>query len=175
MTRPLGPPVRRPRVTVVAVISDTHLPRGTRRLPDACLRRLREADIILHAGDFVREHVLAELQEYGRVEAVHGNVDEPALRAALPERLVVDVGGPKIGLVHVAGAGRGRDARLSAAFPGCAAVVYGHTHAPYVERIGATWILNPGSPTERRRAPFHSMLVLRIDGGILVPELVRLE
>ena len=161
-------------MALVAVISDTHLRRGARRLPDECVRRLREADVILHAGDFVRTDVLTELQELGRVEAVHGNVDEWTLQAALPERLVVEVADVRIGLVHVPGPGPGRDARLAGAFPGCTAVVYGHTHMPYVERFGSTWILNPGSPTERRRAPFHSMLSLRVRHGAIEPELVRL-
>ena len=161
-------------MALVAVISDTHLPRGARQLPEVCVRHLREADLILHAGDFVRAEVLEQLRGYGRVEAVYGNMDEPSLRAVLPERLVVEVEGTKIGLVHIAGPGQGRDARLANAFPDCAAVVYGHTHIPYMEREGEAWILNPGSPTERRRAPFHSMLVLRIDGGRIEPELVRL-
>jgi predicted phosphodiesterase len=74
--------------------------------------------------------------------------------------------------VHIPGPAAGREARLVARFPGCDAVVYGHTHIPQVERTGETWILNPGSPTERRRAPVHTMLELRVTGRRLVPELV---
>jgi putative phosphoesterase len=108
------------------------------------------------------------------VHAVHGNVDEPALRASLPEELVVEAGETRIGMLHDPGPATGRAARLAARFPGCDAVVYGHTHLPQVERHGAVWILNPGSPTERRRAPAHSLLELRIAGRELVPELVQL-
>jgi uncharacterized protein len=156
------------------VISDTHLPRGKRELPAACVRRLAEADLILHAGDFVTVAVLEVLESYAPVAAVHGNVDEPALRSLLLTRRIVDAAGSRIGLVHDAGPASGRKERLTAAFPGCAAVVYGHTHTPQMVRAGGSWILNPGSPTERRRAPARAMLVVEAREGTLVPKLVRL-
>jgi uncharacterized protein len=158
-------------VTRVAVISDTHLPRGARRLPDSCVRRLRAADAILHAGDIASVAALEELRALGPpVHAVFGNVDEPGLQLTLPEELVVELGGVRIGMVHVAG----RDELLLRRFPGCAAVVFGHTHRPVVERRGEVWLLNPGSPTERRRSPFHSMIELDVEAGGLRPVLVRL-
>jgi putative phosphoesterase len=162
-------------MTRVAVIADTHLPRGTRRIPDECLRRLERADLILHAGDVVAAAVLDELRELGRVEAVFGNMDEAALRESLPKEVVVEVGGARIGMVHVPGPRAGREVRLAARFPGCAAVVYGHTHVPQVERHEGVWILNPGSPTERRSAPVHSMLELEVEGGEIRSELVTLS
>jgi putative phosphoesterase len=159
----------------VAVISDTHLPRGTRRLPDECVRLLRGADLILHAGDFVAADVLEGLRELGPpVEGVCGNMDEPVLKEALPRERVVQADETRIGMVHVPGPGAGREARLAARFPDCQAVVYGHTHMPQVERFQHLWILNPGSPTERRTAPVHSMLVLEIRRGRITPELVTL-
>ena len=162
-------------MTTVAAISDTHLPRGARRLPEACLDRIQAADAILHCGDFSALSVLEELRALGPpVHAVHGNVDEPGLRELLPEELVVELGGTLIGLVHVPGPAAGREERLLRRFPGCAAVLFGHTHLPVVERHGDVWLLNPGSPTERRRAPFHSMLELEIDAGTVRPELLRL-
>jgi putative phosphoesterase len=109
------------------------------------------------------------------VEAVHGNMDEKPLRRALPRDRVVEVGEARIGMVHDAGPRTGRAARLAKRFPGCDAVVYGHTHMPQAARVDSTWLLNPGSPTERRRAPAHSMLVLRIEGRIVEPELVFLS
>lgn len=119
---------------------------------------------------------LEELRALGPpVAAVYGNMDEPALQAALPEERVVEVDGVRIGVVHIAGPRAGREARLAGRFPGCAAVVYGHTHVPQVERVGGTWILNPGSPTERRSSPFHSFLVLRVSGHELVPELLQIR
>ena len=163
-------------MTVVAVISDTHLPRGARRLPDACVERLRAADLILHGGDLVSAGFLAELEALGPpVAAVAGNMDEGALQAVLPLERVVEAGDARIGMVHIPGPRAGREGRLAARFPGCAAVVYGHTHVPQVERHESVWILNPGSPTERRSAPAHSMIVLEVSGGELVPRLERLD
>jgi uncharacterized protein len=161
---------------LVAAISDTHLPRGARRLPEACLERLRAADLILHGGDLSSAAFLEELRALGPpVEAVHGNADEPALREALPEQRVVEAAGARIGMVHIPGPAAGRAERLLARFPGCDAVLFGHTHLPVVERHGEVWLLNPGSPTERRRGPFHAMLLLEIEAGELRPELVRLS
>jgi putative phosphoesterase len=161
---------------LVVAIADTHLPRGTRALPDAAVERLRAADLILHAGDVVAASFLDELRALGPpVEAVHGNMDEPLLRETLPKEHVVEAAGARIGMVHIPGARAGREARLVARFPGCDAVVYGHTHIPQVERFDGVWILNPGSPTERRRAPWHSLLELRIEAGAVTPELVRLS
>ena len=159
----------------VAVIADTHLPRGSRRLPDECVRLLRGADLILHGGDFVSAEFFEELRSLGPpVEAVHGNMDEPALKESLPRERVVDVAETRIGLVHIAGPTAGREARLAARFPDCQAVVYGHTHVPHVEQFQHLWILNPGSPTERRSAPVHSMLVLQIRRSRITPQLVTL-
>jgi putative phosphoesterase len=143
------------------------MPRGTRRLPDECLRLLGEADAILHAGDFVSLAVYEQLAELAPVHGVAGNMDEAALKAVLPQRRVVRLEGVRIGMVHDAGPALGRAERLAAAFPGCAAVVYGHTHVPDARQLGATWILNPGSPTERRSAPDRAMLVLLIGRGEL--------
>jgi uncharacterized protein len=110
---------------------------------------------------------LRELEAYAPVEAVVGNMDEPALGEELPERRVVEAGGVRIGLVHIPGARGGREQRLAGWFPGCDAVVYGHTHVPQLEQHRGVWILNPGSPTERRRAPARSMLVVEAESGSL--------
>jgi putative phosphoesterase len=126
-----------------------------------------EADAILHAGDFVSLAVYEELGELAPVTGVAGNMDEAGLRAVLPERRVVRLEGVRIGMVHDAGPALGRAKRLLEAFPGCAAVVYGHTHMPEARKLGETWVLNPGSPTERRSAPNRGMLVLEIEGGAL--------
>jgi hypothetical protein len=137
--------------------------------------RLRSADLILHAGDVVAGAFLEELQTLGPpVEAVYGNMDEPALRAALPKEHVVEAGEARIGMVHIPGPLAGREGRLVARFPGCHAIVYGHTHVPQVERHGRIWILNPGSPTERRKSPFRSMLELNVSGKNIRPTLVDL-
>ena len=162
-------------MVTVAVISDTHLPRGARRLPDGCLERLRTADLILHAGDLVAVSALEELLALGPpIEAVHGNMDESALKETLPKERVVEVGGARIGMVHVPGPAAGREARLAARFPDCGAVVYGHTHVPHLGRFQHLWLLNPGSPTDRRRQPAHTMLVVEVEGAAIVPKLIEL-
>ncbi len=163
-------------VMVIAVISDTHMPRGPRRLPDACVEELEAADLVLHAGDLVSVAFLEELRALGPpVAAVQGNMDEPALKETLPLERVVEAGGARIAMVHIGGPAAGRAARLAARFPDCEAVVYGHTHLPQVELHSGVWILNPGSPTERRRAPARTMLELTIAAGELAPELIRLD
>jgi len=159
----------------IAVISDTHLPRGTRALPTDCIERLRAADLILHGGDIVGEAFLKELLALGPpVEAVYGNMDEPALKALLPKERIVEAGEARIGMVHIPGPRAGREARLLARFPGCDAIVYGHTHVPEAERHNGVWILNPGSPTERRSAPVRTMLELVVTARNLAPTLVSL-
>jgi len=118
--------------------------------------------------------VLEELRGFAPVEAVHGNMDEPELMQLLPERRVVEVEGARIGMVHIPGAASARAERLVSLFPGCDAVVYGHTHVPEATRHGSRWVLNPGSPTERRRAPGHSMLLLCIEESRFEPQVVAL-
>ena len=101
-------------------------------------------------------------------------MDDSALQALLPERTVVEVEDVRIGMLHIPGPAAGREARLADAFPGCDAVIYGHTHVPQVERHGKVWILNPGSPTERRRAPVRAMLLLEVRKRTLQPGIVEL-
>ncbi|HEY2637162.1 MAG TPA: metallophosphoesterase family protein [Solirubrobacteraceae bacterium] len=161
---------------LVAVISDTHLPRGRRRLPEACIAQLRAADAILHAGDIATLAVLGEIAAHGPVHAVWGNVDDAATRRALPETAEVELGGARIGMVHDAGPAKGRLARLRRRFPACAAVVFGHSHIPLQERDPADGfqIFNPGSPTDRRRQPVHTMGLARVENGAVTFELVEL-
>jgi uncharacterized protein len=135
---------------------------------------LERADLILHAGDFVSASVLDELAAFAPVEPVFGNMDDSALKASLPERRVVVVEGVRIGMVHIAGPSAGREERLVAWFPGCAAVVYGHTHVPQLEQHRGVWLLNPGSPTERRRASHRSMIVLEVTTDVIEPRLLEL-
>jgi hypothetical protein len=158
---------------VIAIIADTHMPRGSRRLPSRCAALLREAEAVIHAGDFYAASALEEIAALTpRLHAVHGNVDEPALRSRLPETLAVGVGGGRtLALIHDAGPARDRLERLRKRFPEADAVVFGHSHMPLHE-VGAGEqagfeIFNPGSPTERRRAPRPSMGLLESDRGKL--------
>lgn len=162
----------------VAVISDTHLPRGRRAVPEACLDRLRAADLVLHAGDLVGPEVLDLLDGLGPPWlGVRGNVDGPDVRARLPETLEHDVGQVRIGMVHDAGAASGRVQRLRRRFPTCDLVVFGHSHIPLhvTDPLGDLHILNPGSPTDRRRQPRHTMALVRIDGPDLGVELLVVD
>ncbi|HEY7195868.1 MAG TPA: metallophosphoesterase family protein [Gaiellaceae bacterium] len=150
------------RPVLIALVADTHLPPGSRRLPEACSELLRQADLILHLGDVRTLEALAELEALGPpVHAVRGNVDDEELRALLPERLTIEAEGLRLGLVHDAGAREARHERLLGWFPGCDLIAYGHTHVPELERVGETWIVNPGSPTERRRAAARTMALVR--------------
>jgi putative phosphoesterase len=159
----------------IAVVSDTHMPRGARTLPEACVQRLRAADLILHGGDVVGESFLDDLRALGPpVEAVYGNMDEPALKASLPKEHIVEVGTVRIGMIHIPGPRVGRETRLIARFPDCDAIVYGHTHVSQVEQHDGVWILNPGSPTERRSCPERTMLELVVKGRKLAPQLISL-
>jgi uncharacterized protein len=159
----------------IAVISDTHLPKGSRALPPGCTERLQRADLILHAGDLTGAAFLEELATLGPpTEVVRGNMDEPALQASLPKERIVEAADLRIGMVHIPGPRAGRAERLLARFPGCDAIVYGHTHVPQLERVDGVWILNPGSPTERRKAPERTMLELIVEAGQIAPTLVSL-
>lgn len=158
---------------LIAVISDTHLPRGARRLPDACLERLRAADLILHAGDFSSASTHTELELIGPpLLGVHGNVDDDELRARLPSERIVEAEQVRIAMVHDGGPATGRLARMRKRFPDAHAVVYGHSHLPLHEERDAFQIFNPGSPTERRRAPAHTMGLARVSGDAIEFELV---
>jgi putative phosphoesterase len=134
-------------------------------LSDECLAVLRAADLIVHAGDFSEASVLAELRELGRVVGVHGNVDSAELRSELPESISLDLEGVSLAVIHDAGPAKGRLERLRARFPDADAVIFGHSHLPLHEERDGFQIFNPGSPTERRRAPSRSMGVARIEAG----------
>lgn len=162
---------------VIAIVADTHLPRGERRLPEPCLARLRAADLILHAGDISTVGVLDELSALGpALRAVHGNVDEPALRKRLPAELQVELDGVSLAMTHDAGPAKGRVARLRRRFPRADAVVFGHSHIPLHEADddGSFQIFNPGSPTDRRRQPERTMGLARVERGAVEFELIAL-
>jgi putative phosphoesterase len=175
----------------LAILGDTHFPRRGSELPAACVAECRAADVVVHAGDIADTAALAALRALGRpVIGVSGNADDALVRAELPATAEMDLpGGRRLGLVHDGGPERGRLARLRSRFPACDVVVFGHSHIPLLARADDGFmILNPGSATDRRRQPRHSMAVLRapargalsvrfvdLDGGgtDLDPELVR--
>jgi putative phosphoesterase len=160
---------------LIAVISDTHMPRGRRALPAACVERLEASDLILHAGDVMTLDVLLEIEAIGPpVAAVHGNVDSDELRRHLPAERIVEVDGARIAIVHDGGPSRGRLERLRLRFPDADALVFGHSHIPLHEERDGFQIFNPGSPTERRGSPQRTMGVARLQGGRIEFELIAL-
>jgi putative phosphoesterase len=161
---------------LIAIVSDTHLPRGARRIPGACVERMRAADLVIHAGDISTPEVLAEIEALGTpVRAVHGNVDSAELRKRLPESLMLEAGGARIAVVHDAGPSRARLDRMRLRFPDADAVVFGHSHIPLHEERDGFQIFNPGSPTDRRRQPRHTMGVATVARGRVAFEHVRLD
>jgi uncharacterized protein len=151
------------------------MPKGARAIPATCLARLRAADAILHAGDLVTMEVLELLESLGPpVYAVHGNVDEPALHVRLPAVRLVEAGGARIVMTHDGGPADGRRARLRSRFPDVDAVVFGHSHLPLHEERDGFHLFNPGSPTDRRRAPAHTMGIATAREGRLTFTLVEL-
>jgi putative phosphoesterase len=159
---------------LVAVISDTHMPRSGRALPAACVEHLGRADLILHAGDLIELSVLRELEGHGEVAAVHGNVDAPDVVAMLPAARIVQAQEARIAMVHNAGPARGRLERLRRRFPDAHAVVFGHSHIPLHEERDGFQIFNPGSPTERRGALRHTMGLASVERDRIAFELVEL-
>ena len=157
----------------IAIISDTHLPRGGRRLPEECVELLLAADLIVHAGDFVELSVLRELRSLGEVIGVHGNVDHDDVRRTLPAVQTFSVERVTIAVLHDAGPRPGRLRRMRARFPRADAVVFGHSHIPLLERAPDGFqMFNPGSPTDRRRAPEHTMGLARVREDEVFFELV---
>jgi putative phosphoesterase len=161
---------------LVAVISDTHMAAGgRRRLPDRCVELIRKSDLLVHAGDIMSVEALTEFEAIGPpVRAITGNMDGWELRARLPGEQELELEGARLAMLHDAGPAAGRVDRMRRRFPDADAVVFGHSHLPLHERQGGFQIFNPGSPTERRRAPHHAMGLARIDGGEIDFELVRL-
>jgi uncharacterized protein len=151
------------------VLADTHIRSSaavsTRRLPPEVYAALRRADVVLHAGDVVVPDLLEELATYAPVHTVLGNNDH-ALVGALPETLELDLDGVNVAMVHDSGARQGRAARMKRRFPDAAIVVYGHSHLPEdAFGVDGQRLFNPGSPTERRRAPTRTYGVLDLIGG----------
>ena len=157
---------------VALVLADTHIPRRARRLPGALSPHLRQADLILHAGDLLEASVLDELALYAPVRAVKGNVDGPDVE--LPATLEFEFGGVPVAMIHDSGPKRGRRGRMRRRFPEARVVVFGHSHVPFLEDEDGLLLLNPGSPTDKRRQPEHTFALLRAEGGEVRAEVLTL-
>jgi putative phosphoesterase len=154
--------------TRLLLISDTHIPGRARRLPDAVLRAADAADLVIHAGDWVAASVLDDLEQHAQVLGVWGNNDGADLRARLPEVARRTVDGVRFAVVHETGAAARREMRMDAAYPGVDVLVFGHSHIPWdTTAPSGMRLLNPGSPTDRRRQPVHTMMTATVDDGAL--------
>jgi putative phosphoesterase len=157
---------------LAVVIADTHLPRRANALPEDLIPHLERADLILHAGDLMEPTLLDELAAYATVRAVRGNLDPPAER--LPETAQFEFGGVRVAMIHDSGPKRGRRNRMRLRFPEARVVVFGHSHIPWSEDEEGLLLLNPGSPTDRRRQPEHTFALLRVKGGEVRAEVLAL-
>jgi putative phosphoesterase len=153
-------------MTRVVVLADTHIRRGSRRrLPEAAYQELERADLILHAGDLVVGEVLEDLRRFAPVRAVLGNNDLE-LSGVLPESLSFELDGVPVAMVHDSGPSAGRAGRMWRRFPEARVVVFGHSHIPWNQPgVDGQLLFNPGSATERRTQPQHTVGVLEIAGG----------
>jgi uncharacterized protein len=159
----------------VVTLSDTHIRRGSkRRLPDAAYEAVAEADVILHAGDIMVVDVLRELEGFAPTHAVLGNNDDGELAGMLPETLTLDLARVRVAMIHDSGPTKGRPVRMRRLFPDADLVVYGHSHIPF-DGAGhdGQWLHNPGSATERRAQPHHTIGVIDLDDGRIVRTEIR--
>lgn len=154
-------------VTRLLLLADTHLPKRAKDLPAQVWEEAARADVVVHAGDWVDVALLDELEARARrLVGVFGNNDHGALRERLPEVARFDVEGVRIAVVHETGGKQGREARCSAAYPDDDVLVFGHSHIPWDSTSDTGLrLLNPGSPTDRRRQPHCTFMTATARAG----------
>jgi putative phosphoesterase len=153
----------------MVLVSDTHVPKRARDLPEPLWTAIENADVVLHAGDWVVERLLDEcLQRAHRLVGVHGNNDHGVLRERLAEVARVEIEGIRFGIVHETGPAKGREGRCSARFGDLDVLVFGHSHIPWdTTSESGLRLLNPGSPTDRRRQPHCTYMAVTVESGHL--------
>jgi uncharacterized protein len=156
-------------VTRLLLLTDTHVPTRAKDLPPQVWGEVEAADVVVHAGDWVDVSLLDALEERSRrLIACYGNNDGPALRQRLPEVARVELDGLRLAVVHETGAKQGREARCARAYPDVDVLVFGHSHIPWDTTAGSGLrLLNPGSPTDRRRQPHGTYMTATVADGLL--------
>lgn len=157
----------------VGVLSDTHVPNAATALPPAVFELFAGVDLILHAGDIVELSLLDELRAIAPVEAVAGNMDDAEVRARLPQKKVLSLGGFSVGLIHGKFRINVQREMIRREFGVVDLIVYGHSHAPFWGPVDGVYFLNPGSPTDTVHAPYHSIALLDI-GETLQAKIIRI-
>jgi uncharacterized protein len=161
----------------IGVLSDTHIPIAAKNLPESIYNRLKDCDLIIHAGDVVEVSFLEFLQGIAPTKAVHGNMDSPELQDMLPEKLIVEAEGKRIGVAH----GKGPSTKVVQVVGDIFdkkvdIVIFGHSHTPLNEKKGNVLFFNPGSPTDKIFAPYRSFGIIEITkSGDINAEIVRVD
>ena len=152
----------------IIITGDTHIRSCNKQLPSRLLTECSTSDLIVHTGDFLTPLDLETLRKYADVKAVYGNVDDEDIRALIPERQVCEMNGLKTGLVHGDGKGKTTEQRAVEAFQEDAVdvIIFGHSHIPVIKYFKGILLLNPGSPTDKRKLPFYSFIRLEIEEEI---------
>jgi len=152
----------------IVVLSDTHIPYAAAQLPEKVCEVLEQADAIIHAGDYAAASVIDNLQSIADFYGVHGNMDSMAIRNRVPKEIIINLGGFAICVVHGWGSPAGLEDRVLSSFNNkkLDAIIYGHSHQAKNEMRDGILLFNPGSPTDNRRAAFHSMGILTLEDTI---------
>lgn len=161
---------------IIGVTADTHIPTRAKGLPEKLVEQFKKVDLILHAGDFVQKDVLEIFKAMARVEAVYGNMDEPALKRRLPDKKIVEIEGIKIGLVHGYNIPWDFVSKVPRNFgkEKLDCLVFGHTHIPRNERIGGILYFNPGSPTDTIFSTSNTFGILEVEGGYIKGKIIKI-
>lgn len=158
----------------IGVISDTHIPEASPSIPVEVFRAFSDVDMILHAGDILDMIVIDELSGLAEVRVVRGNMDHYGRTRSLPEVVTVEVAGFRIGLTHGRGRPKGLHERIANSFSGVDCIIFGHSHQPFNKMLGDVLMFNPGSPTDRRFAPYRSYGILEL-GDTITGRIIRIN
>ena len=160
----------------IGIIADTHIPVSATKIPSKIIECFKDCDLIIHAGDLVEMSVISDLEKIAETKAVYGNMDGPEVRNRLPEKILFEAGGKKIGVYHGKGpASRVVQTAKEAFDEKPDIVIFGHSHSPYNEKIDGTLYFNPGSSTDKIFSPYRSFGIIELDGDDISAQIIRLE